>query len=307
MTEFSEFGLISEITKDLVFPPEVLLGPGDDAAVFQLSGTAVWSVDTAVEGVHFRRNWSRATDIGRKAVASALADLEAMGAKGLGILVSLSLPASLEKDWVLELAQGIISETRKAKVALLGGDLTKAEEIVISVSVLGELGEVGAVTRAGAQIDDVIAISSPTGLAAAGLALLNRGFRSPREVVQAQRCPEISYGLGQKVAAQAHAMIDISDGLLADLEHIAEASGVAIHVDSKALIIPEILVAVATVLRRSTALDFVLTGGEDHVLAGSFAADDVPEGWQIIGAVRSGRGIYLDGEKYQGKTGFQHF
>ncbi|MBA8795442.1 thiamine-monophosphate kinase [Friedmanniella endophytica] len=311
-----EFALISAITADL--EPElaaavggrVLLGPGDDGAVLLADGPVVSSIDCLVEGVHFRTDWSEALDVGRKAVAVNLADLEAMGAAPVGVLVGFTAPAELPTRWALDFAAGVRQECRTAGAALLGGDTTRGPVIMIAVTALGTLpGE--AITRDNARPGDVVAVCGRLGWAAAGLAVLGRGFRSPRAVVEAQRVPAVPYGQGRAAAAAgAHAMIDISDGLLADLGHVARASKVIIDLDPAAFAVPDPLRAVAAAT-GSDPLTLILTGGEDHALAAAFSAEDVPEGWTVVGRVlrpdaAEGR-VTVDGREWEGARGWDHF
>ena len=162
--------------------------------------------------------------------------------------------------------------------------------------------------RSGAQPGDVLALHGRQGWAAGGLAVLGRGFRSPRVLVEAYRRPEPPYD-GGLVAAEAGAtsMIDISDGLLAEARHLAEASGVAIDVRRDAFEVPEPLVAVGSAL-GADPLGFVLGGGDDHALLATFPDDgSVPEGWQVVGRVAAGSGVTVDGGDYEGPTGWTHF
>lgn len=304
--DVGEFELIKIITKAQAPGPQVLLGPGDDAAVLAVaSGKVVVSTDVLVEGVHFRGDWSTGFDVGRKAVAASVADLEAMGATPLGLVVGFSAPPSTPMTWVRFFIQGLQQECETAGIPLVGGDITQAEKIILSMTVLGSVER--AVTRAGALAEQVVAIRGRLGWSAAGLAVLGRGFRSPRAVVEAHKTPEMAYGAGLEAAeAGATAMIDVSDGLLADLGHIARASGVAIDVDSSALEVAEPIRAVAAATGKDP-LGFLLTGGEDHALAACFAADAVPQGWSVIGRVSAGEGVTVDGSVWEGTTGFDHF
>ena len=136
---FGEFSLIKKITADLVLGPDVVVGPGDDGAVLSLQPPLVTSLDVLVEGVHFRRDWSPARDVGRKAVAVNVSDLEAMGARATALVVGFSAPPSLELSWALEFAGGLTEEATAAGVSLIGGDVTRARDITISVTVLGTL------------------------------------------------------------------------------------------------------------------------------------------------------------------------
>ena len=146
------------------------------------------------------------------------------------------------------------------------------------------------------------------GWAAAGVAVLGRGFRSPRAVVVAHRVPEPPYGEGRVAAeAGASALVDVSDGLLADLGHISERSGVGIDVDTSLVEIPDALARVAAATGKN-ALSLVLTGGEDHALAATFPATAaLPEGWRRIGSVTAGEGVTVDGRPWDGAAGWDHF
>jgi thiamine-monophosphate kinase len=308
---FGEFSLIERITADLARGSDVIVGPGDDGAVLDLQPPLVASLDVLVEGVHFRRDWSPARDVGRKAVAVNVSDLEAMGARATALVVGFSAPPDLELSWALEFSAGLAEEAAAAGVSLIGGDVTRARDITVSVTVLGTLDGRAPVLRSGARSGDVVAVRGRLGWAAAGLVVLGRGFRSPRVVVEAYRVPSVDYGAGAAAAAAgATAMIDVSDGLLADLGHVAAASGVTIDLDRDAFEIPEPLQAVAA----ATGTDpyaLVLTGGEDHALAATFGDPiAVPDDWLVVGWVRDPDPepvVLVDGAPWSAATGFDHF
>lgn len=311
LAEVGEFSLIGLITGDLVAGADVLLGPGDDAAVLDVDGPVLTSVDVLVEGVHFRRDWCTAHDVGRKAVAVNVADLEAMGGRAQGLVVGFSAPGDLPVGWVRDFVAGLSAECAAAGVSLIGGDVTRARDVTVAVTVLGGLDGRSPVLRSGARPGDMVALTGRLGWAAAGLAVLGRGFRSPRVVVEAYRVPEVPYGEGARAAAGgATAMIDISDGLLADLGHVAAASGVRVDIESAVIDIAEPLRAVAA----ATGVDpyaLVLTGGEDHALAATFPAGaPLPEGWRRIGSVQSseeGPHVLVDGAAWDAPAGWDHF
>lgn len=310
VSEMGEFGLIQRITNDLATTEPVLLGPGDDCAVLSLSGSLAASVDTMVEGVHFRRDWSSPKDVGRKLVASCVADGEAMGAVPVGLLVSLSLPGTTPADWATEFAAGVREECELAGVQLVGGDLSASDQIIATGTVLADLQGQPPVTRSGAEPGQVIAMAGRLGWAAAGVAALTRGFRSPRAVVVAHRVPEPPYGQGRVAAlAGATSLIDISDGLLADLGHVARASGVVLDLTSAAFEIAEPQQLVAAALGGGDPLSFQLTGGDDHALVGTFAPGAVPDGWRVIGQVLAGTSeVLVDGAPWEGESGgWRHF
>jgi thiamine-monophosphate kinase len=304
-----EFGLIDRVTRNRPAAAATLLGPGDDAAIVaQPDGRVVACVDVLVEGVHFRFDWSRPADVGRKAVAANLADIAAMGAAPTGLLVGLAAPADTPVETLEGLADGMWAEAQVVGVGLVGGDVTSGPTVMISVTALGSLEGRPAVPRSGAQAGDVVAVCGRLGWAAAGLAVLTRGFRSPGAVVGAHRAPEPPYAAGPAAAlAGATAMIDTSDGLLADLGHVAVASGVQISLRRSAFEAPERLVEVGAALGVDP-VGWMLTGGEDHALAATFPVGvTLPEGFVEIGTVEEGEGVLVDGEPYAGVAGWDHF
>ena len=312
LAEVGEFPLIATITEGLSLGADVRVGPGDDAAVLAIGNAVTTSLDVLVEGVHFRRDWSEAGDVGRKAVAVNVADIEAMGARATGLLVGFSAPADLPLGWVLDFAEGLAQESQAARVSLLGGDVTRARDITVAVMAMGSTEGRDPVLRSGARPGDVVAIHGRLGWAAAGLVVLGRGFRSPRAVVEAHRVPQISYGAGAVAArAGATSMIDISDGLLADLGHVARASEVLIDLRRDAFELPEPLQAVAAAT-GSDPYTFVFTGGDDHALAATFPSSAaVPAGWLVVGAVGVADNdhprILVDGAVLGSPAGFDHF
>lgn len=310
VAETGEFAMIKAVTEGRRQPPGTLLGPGDDAAVVAApDGRVVASTDVLVQGVHFRLDWSSPEQVGRKAVAVNLADIVAMGAVPTTVLVGLACPSDTPASLVAELVDGMWAEAVKAGIGVSGGDMVRADQLVISITALGDLGDREPVTRAGARPGDVVAVCGRLGWAAAGLAVLGRGFRSPVGVVNAQRVPEPPYEAGRLAAlAGATAMIDVSDGLLADLGHIGASSGVGIDVRTADLDVPTRLVEVGAAL-GADPVQWVLTGGEDHALAATFPPfTELPDGWRAIGvATMAESGITVDGKPYSGNGGWTHW
>jgi thiamine-monophosphate kinase len=308
LSDLGEFGLVDALVERLPQGEDVLIGPGDDAALVSVpGGRVVVSTDVMVGGRHFRRDWASALDIGHRAAAQNLSDINAMGGRATALTVGLAAPPDLPASWALELADGIAEEAALVGASVVGGDVTRADEVMISVTALGVVdGE--PVRRTGARAGDVVGIVGRQGWAAAGLAVLARGFRSPRVLVEAYRRPEPPYAAGAVAArAGATAMIDVSDGLLADLGHIAAASGVAVDLSTGAFEVPEPFRAVGAAL-GADPMRFVLTGGDDHALVATFPAETgLPDGWTRIGQVIEGSGVTVDGEAYEGATGYTHF
>lgn len=308
VSELGEFGLIKRITGGLVDVETTLLGPGDDAAVVAASdGRVVCSMDQLIENRHFRRDWSTATDIGHKAAARSLADIAAMGAAPTALLVGLAAPGDLQVEWVDGLVAGLRQECGEVGAAVVGGDVTAADTIMIAVTALGDLQGREPVTLHGAKVGDVVAVAGRLGWAAGGLAVLGRGFRSPVQVVAAHRRPEPPYAEGPHAAdLGATAMTDVSDGLVADLGHIAEASGVRIDLRAALIEVPAKLREVGAALNVDP-LVWILTGGDDYALVATFPkGTDLPEQWRVIGAVADGDGVRVDGRRWQ-VGGHEHF
>lgn len=294
--DVGEFGLIARVIERLGPCPGVPVGPGDDAAVVRAPDRrVVATTDVLVEGVHFRLDWSTGEDVGVKAAAASLSDVAAMGARPTALLVGLVAPADLPVDWALSLADGLRTEAARTGAAVVGGDTVMGERLVVAVTALGDLGGRAPVTRGGARPGDLVVVAGRLGWSAAGLARLRAGITNG-ELVQAHRRPRPPYDLGPVLAdAGATAMCDVSDGLLADLSHLAQASHVVIALRSEPL--------------ADDAVDpsDVLTGGEDYTLVATLpAGTPVPAGCRVIGQVSAGGPqVLVDGAPTDG--GYAHF
>jgi thiamine-monophosphate kinase len=305
-----EFGLIERVVARLGTGPAPLVGPGDDAAVVAApDGRVVVTTDILVEGRHFRRDWSSAGDIGHRAAAANLADVVAMGAVPTALVVAFAAPPETAVGWVEELADGIAEEAAGTGAGVVGGDMSASPVLTIAVTALGDLQGRPPVLRSGARPGDVVALAGRVGYAAAGYTVLSRGFRTPKLLVEAHRRPSVPYTAGPRAAVLgATSMIDVSDGLLADLSHIADASGVAVDVRSDAFEVPAQMRDAAGALGVDPYA-WLLTGGDDHALAATFPRGTaLPEGWLEIGAVTEGAGVSVDGKPYHGGSlGWDHF
>lgn len=308
LEQVGEFGLIDALTPLFAQGEHVLVGPGDDAAVLRVrTGHVVVSTDVMVEGHHFRREWASAQDVGHRAAAQNLSDINAMGGRASSLTIGLAAPADLPAQWALDFARGFAEEAALVGASVVGGDLTRADQVVVSVTAIGAC-TVSPVLRSGAEPGDVLALHGRQGWAAGGLAVLGRGFRSPRVLVEAYRRPEPPYDAGLVAAeAGATAMLDISDGLLSEAAHIARASGVALDVRRGAFEVPEPLEAVGAAL-GADPIEFILSGGDDHALLATFPdAGSVPDEWLVVGECAEGEGVTVDGEPFEGSPGWSHF
>ena len=266
--------------------PEVVVGIGDDAAVISPQKRALaLSTDMAVEGTHFNRAWSSLYEIGAKICAANLADIFAMGGRPKFLLVAAAIPQKFSIQDLINVAEGIRDEAAKVGAYVVGGDLTRSPLLTIAISVYGDVEN--PILRSGAQIGDVVALSSLPGDSARGLELLQAGINDERSA--AHKYPQVEY---EKVAklnrAFVHSLTDVSDGLVEELSSIARLSEVGIELSSEHL-------------KKDL---HVLHGGEDHVFVGTFT--QAPDGWIEIGKVVFGNSVRLDGEIIT-HQGFTHF
>lgn len=304
-----EFAVIDRLVAGREQPDSVALGPGDDAAVvWARDGATVVSTDMLVEGSHFRLDWSTPRDVGRKAIAQNAADIEAMGATATAFVVAFGAPGRTAAAQAVELADGLWYEARLLGAGIVGGDLVTAPQWVISVTALGDLGGRDAVRLDGARAGDTVAVVGDVGWSAAGYALWLNGVDGFEALRRRHLVPEPPYGQG-RVAAEAGAtsMTDVSDGLMADLGHIARASDVGIDLSSDSLSAEcDPLAAAGTALGVDPS-GWVLGGGEDHALVATFPGPP-PPGWRVIGRVLDGPArVLLNGQPWHGEAGWQSY
>ena len=292
-----------------------VLGTGDDAAVLAApDGRTVISTDLLIHGPDFRLAWSTPEDLGRKAAATNLADIAAMGAIPTALVVALAAPGSTPLTDLERFADGLreACSVLAQGVGVVGGDLSASPTLTVAVTVFGDLGGRAPVLRSGARPGDVLAYAGTLGRAAAGLELLfadavdSEGrpdaaalpaLRAERgALLTAQLAPEPPIGLGVVANdAGATAMLDVSDGLLLDAARIASASGVALDLAGASLAPDTQWIAREAPELADRALTFVLTGGEDHGLLATFPAGMVPAGFRVLGRVLEGAGVTVDG------------
>jgi thiamine-monophosphate kinase len=307
--DLGEFGLIRALTGRADATDRITLGIGDDAAVVTApDGRVVAGTDLLIDGRHFRRDWSTAYDVGRKAAAQNLADIAAMGAVPTALLIGLVVPPDLPSAWVLELYDGLRDECAVVGAGIAGGDVVRGDTVTIAVTALGDLRGRAPVVRSGARPGDVLAVAGWLGWSAAGLEILRHGHRAPRALVEAHRRPEPPYEAGPSAAdLGATSMIDVSDGLIADLGPICRASGVGVNIRTEHLDVPQQMRDVARAI-GTKPLDWVLTGGEDHALVATFPPETaLPARWRVIGEVLEGKEVTVDGAAFESAGGWDHF
>lgn len=285
-----------------------ILGPGDDCAIVTVpDGRVPITTDLMIEGPDFRRGLSTGYDIGWKACATNLADIAAMGAIPTSLVVGLAAPPTTAVVFVEDIARGFhdAATALAPGCGVVGGDLSNAPVVMLSVTALGEFDGTDPVLRSGASLGNVVAVAGPLGNAKRGLDMLFTraidadGTIDPAAVAEAwvshpievgaQLRPEPPIAAGRIAAlAGATAMLDISDGLVLDARRIASASGVAIDFD---------LAAVGDI--------DALTGGEDHSLLACFPLTaTIPAEFRVIGRVCPGEGVLVDGVPFDGRGGW---
>jgi thiamine-monophosphate kinase len=271
--EFELLGLLRPLLAGGSAGGDVLVGVGDDAAVVRIGGREVClTVDVVVEGVHFRRDLSSLADVGWKAVAVNASDVAAMGGTPTVALVGLCRPARMPEAEVVELYEGMRAACDRWGLRLVGGDTVAADQLALSVTVLGEVTE-GGVGRDGARPGDRVVVVGSLGAAATALAQVAAGQTPDPDLLAAHRRPRALVAAGRVLAAHgATAMIDVSDGLGADLGHICAASDVAVRVRWDALPAAPGLAEAAVALGLDP-VGLVCGGGEDFALAAALPAD----------------------------------
>ena len=304
-----EFALIDQVVRHRVQPATTLLGPGDDAAVvFAGDQRTVVSTDMLVQDRHFRLDWSSPWEIGHKAIAQNAADIEAMGGRPTAFVVGFGAPGDTAASHAEQLMDGMWDEARRVGAGIVGGDMVRSPLWVVSVTVLGDLDGREPVVRSGARAGSVLAVAGDLGRSAAGYAVCSAGIGGFDALRSRHLVPCPPYGKGRLAArAGAEAMIDISDGLVADLRHVAEASRVGIDVSTAALTGDQEAIAEAAAVVGADPWSWVLGGGEDHALIASFPGP-VPPGWRVIGRVIDGPArVLVDGQEWDGYAGWQSF
>jgi len=305
--DLGEFAVIGRLLKGRRH--RAIVGPGDDAAVLAApDGRVVVSTDMLVEGKHFRLDWSTPHDVGRKAIAQNTADIEVMGAAATGFVVAFGAPADTPAGKVDQLADGMWEEADRVGAGIVGGDLVSSPQWVVSVTVLGDLAGRVPVTRGGATPGSAVAAVGELGRSYAGYALWHNNIHEYDGLRRRHLVPEPPYGQGVVAARSgATAMTDVSDGLVADLRHVADASGVGIALSTEALASDHGALSEAGAVLGVDAWTWVLGGGEDHAFVATFAGR-VPDGWRVIGTVVDGPPrVLVDGEPWRGSAGWQSF
>lgn len=316
-----EFALIDRLArKSLTSHADLVAGIGDDAAViggvFPNGDYLLVTTDMLVEESHFRRDWATPQQIGTKSVACNVSDIAAMGGVPTFMFVSLALAPDTCVDWVEALYQGMADACHRYGVVLAGGDTTHGRLSVISITLLGRAAPGHLRLRSHARPGDLLCVTGPLGGSAAGLAMFVSGLTPPTYLREKHLVPECRLDVSSQIAPLAGAMIDISDGLAAEVNHICDQSGTGAEVVAAQIPIHP-TVRDAARLTGKDPLDFALSGGEDFELLFSINAEKrrfleekkIPA--VVVGRVTdaaSGRLLLLpDGKRISLSGGYNHF
>lgn len=323
LTSLGEFGLIQRLVQRLASPAGVILGPGDDAAILNpRPGLLLATTDMLIEGVHFDLSFSGPADVGFKALTVSVSDIAAMGGSPWWATIALGVPAGTSIETLDGLYDGLAEAARAHGVAIVGGDTVAAPSLTVSITLAGTADS--PVRRDGARAGDVIGVTGDLGAAAAGLALLRAANEDSAARALADANPDllaahrrararVSEGLAA-AAAGATAMIDVSDGLAADIGHICERSGLGAVIDEDAIPVARGVAEVASWLGRAP-WEIALGGGDDYELvitlpdssvgALARAFEGVP--LTVIGRMQEGSGLRLAGGGEIAAAGWDHF
>ncbi len=306
LRDAGEFGAIGRFASQLAQRAGVRVGIGDDCAVLDALSVPVVSCDALVEGVHFRRDWTSAFDLGRKTLAVSVSDLASSGARPVAAFLALCAPPDLEMAWLNSFYEGMESLAGEFDFTVAGGDTTRAPQLVLNATLIGDLlpealGQ--PVLREGARVGDLVCVSGDLGASAAGLQLLLAEREATTEAHRAvlerhfnptPRLETMRVLLGANRDA-VHAALDISDGLKGDAGHIAERSQKRLVIESSAIPIAEATREVAAEFGLEVRA-LALGGGEDYELLLCVAPEAFEELQRAAGGALTRVGTVCEGE-----------
>jgi len=323
LEDIGEWGLINLIRQKSSTAKKALVGIGDDAAVYECQGKLiVLTTDTFVEDVHFSLSYFTPQDVGYRALAATLSDIAAMAASPVSFLVSLGLPKSFEVDLVEGIYEGFNGLTSQYEVELWGGDIVTSPLFFLSLTAFGETERSQLRLRSSAKVGQLVAVTGYLGLSEIGRLVLEKDLRNGRyqKLIEKHLRPQPRINEAQVLGKHiSGAMEDTSDGLLTELKHIGEESGVGIVVDVNKVPIERSLEVAAEEISVDP-LELVLCGGEDFELVFTAFPDEMEKvgdearnlklKLNVVGEVIEGKGIFLRKNKKIEKVkkfGYEHF
>jgi thiamine-monophosphate kinase len=311
-----EFALIKRLTESQqVTDPDVIIGVGDDCAVIRKDDDTCLLVtaDMMVEDDHFSREWYMPEQVGGKLVESNVSDIVSMGGAPRHGIISMSLPAQTTLSFVDRLYDGIYASARRHGLTIIGGDTTRGDNLVLNLTLIGEVKRPLLRTRAMASEGDLICVTGTLGKSMGGLRMLMSGIEGDRSGHLEPRAR--TWEEAHAIAAHAHAMIDVSDGLASEVAHICEQSGTGAVIYRDRIPLAQAAVTAAEALYES-AYDYALYGGEDFELVFTIPEREIDalrtefDDFSIVGRMTArseGTTLVSDGEREPLREGFDHF
>lgn len=321
LKDLGEFGLIDLLTQGLVDSDTVKKGIGDDCAVVEVGNELLlFSCDAFLEGRHYDASWMSPVDVGHKAAASALSDIAAMGGIPLYALVTLAADPGREVQELRNIYEGMTRLFQDSQCALIGGDtVSSTGGLMLSVTVIGKAENGRVLYRSGICPGDVILVTGHPGASALGLHALLQGHEAPTSLLDAHRrpTPRLKEALWLSRSSAVHAMMDVSDGVVQDLQHMAKCSALSIEVNSAAIPLSEDQGSYSET-QGISALDAALYGGEDYELILAVAPEAIQSlqaefqkhfslPLTVIGRAVEGAPQVLVDQEQPVKRGWDHF
>ena len=302
-----EFALIDRIAKN-PRDKNVIISIGDDCAVVDLMNGKLMlqTVDMLVENDHFSRRYFSPYDIGWKAMISNVSDIASCGGTVKYALISIALTSDISVEFMDEFYRGVYDAAEKYQFDIIGGDTTHGDLMSISITLTGETTKENLRLRSDAKAGDLIAVSAPLGGSTAGLKLFLKNIEGHENVKKYHIHPECGMDLLPQILPVSHAMTDVSDGLASEARNIARRSSLSAHIDKAAIRLSDGIVETAALL-GDDPYDYALFGGEDFALVYTVSPEKASDikGY-IVGELKEGEGVYLDGKKIS-RFGYDHF
>ncbi len=302
-----EFALIDRIAKN-PRDKNVIISIGDDCAVVDLMNGKLMlqTVDMLVENDHFSRRYFSPYDIGWKAMISNVSDIASCGGTVKYALISIALTSDISVEFMDEFYRGVYDAAEKYQFDIIGGDTTHGDLMSISITLTGETTKENLRLRSDAKAGDLIAVSAPLGGSTAGLKLFLKNIEGHENVKKYHIHPECGMDLLPQILPLSHAMTDVSDGLASESRNIAKRSSLSAHIDKSAIRLSEGIAETAALL-GDDPYDYALFGGEDFALVYTVSPEKASEikGY-IVGELKEGEGVYIDGKKIT-RFGYDHF
>ncbi len=312
--ELGEFGLIDRLAERLDGKEGLVQGIGDDCAVLNEGKGkgkgdvyTLMTTDMLVSGDHFNRDWHTPKQIGSKSIVVNVSDIAAMGGYPEWGLISIAIPDDIEVEYIEEIYDGMLEASERYGLTIIGGDTTHGELLVINVVVIGKVEKKNLSLRSDAKVGDLVCVTGDLGKSWAGLDLLRAGKEGYTGYHLEPKC---RLEEGRKLAPHVNAMIDVSDGLASEVNHICRDSSVGALIDKEKIPISEKTKEAASSIGKDPMF-WALSGGEDFELVFTIPKDRlslIDKIEKIIVGEITEEGVYLvDGKKTELKGGYDHF